>query len=203
MTKHKNRNQPKFTKTTARLKDNHTWQAPKGYKIVVLDRGLVSFNIPEKWVLHKLEPVEIYDKAPPDDDCRLSVSFWRLPPGVDWTGLPLDDMLLKATQGAEEDEAAEKGEEGKTDILERGPIVRPTRTDLEIFWLENRFLDKTEKREAFSRHAIARGWDVQVLISFDFWLTDAPKLTPIWDEVVRSLQLGRVIQDPTKGAIHH
>lgn len=183
-----------FKKTTLKLKDNHTWKAPKGYKIVVLDRGAVSFNIPEKWVLHKLEPVEIYDKMPPDDDCRLSVSFWRLPHGVDWSGLPLADMLDKATQ-------PDAGED--VHILQRGSVVKHKRDDLELFWVENRFLDKQEKREAFSRNAIARGWNVQVLITFDFWLSDAPKLRPIWNEILRSLQLGYSIEDPTKGLVLH
>jgi hypothetical protein len=180
-----------FKKSTLKMKPNHTWKAPDGYKIIVLDRGAVSFNIPEKWVLHKLDPVEIYDKKPPKDDCRLNVSFWHLPPGVDWTGLPLSDLLSKATQPDD------------LDILERGQIVQHERDDLDMVWIETRFLDKTEKREAFSRSVTARGWNVQVLMTFDFWLSDAPRLIPVWNEVLRSLQLGRIIQDPTKGVTFH
>lgn len=36
------------------------------------DRGAVSFNIPDKWFLAKLEPhVEIHDGHPPDDNAHL------------------------------------------------------------------------------------------------------------------------------------
>jgi len=70
-------------------------------------------------------------------------------------------------------------------------------------WTEHRFLDPVEKREAHSRIATARGWDVQVLITFDFWVDDAANMRPVWNEVLRSLQLGRTIEDPTKGAVLH
>ena len=50
---------------------------------------------------------------------------------------------------------------------------------------------------------MARGWDVQALITFDFWVDDAPKLEGMWTEILRSLQLGRKIDDPTKGVILH
>ncbi len=181
----------KYKKSTLRMKDNHTWKAPKGYKIVMMDRGAVSFNVPEKWEIHKFEPLEMYDKAPPNDNARLSVSFWRLPVGVDWSKLPLGELLLKTLEDSEKD------------ILARGDLVTSERTDLEVVWTEHRFMDAVEKREAFSRILFARGWNVQVLITFDFWVSDAPKLRGMWDEVVRSLQLGRRIEDPTKGAVLH
>lgn len=177
-----------------RLRDDHTWTAPDGYKIVVLDRGAVSFNIPEKWFLAKLEPtIEIHDAEPPNDNTRISVTFWRLPPGIDWTGLPLMKMMADASAG----------ERKEIQILARGELVRSPRTDLELVWTEHRFLDPVEKREAYSRMTIARGWDVQVLITFDFWVDDAEKIQPIWEEAIRSLQLGRTIQDPTKGVTLH
>jgi hypothetical protein len=175
-----------------RLKDNHTWKAPKGYKIVVLDRGAVSFNIPEGWLLAKLEPhVELHDNPPPDDNARLSVSFWRTPPGIDWTGLPLAPLLTQAV------------EDSDLEILARGEVSPFTRTDLEMVWTERRFLDPEEKREAYSRIAMARGWDVHVLITFDFWVDDLKKFESMWEEVLRSLQLGRHIADPTKGVVLH
>jgi hypothetical protein len=176
-----------------RLQDNHSWTAPDGYKIAVLDRGAVSFNFPASWHLAKLEPFELNDKQPPDDDARISVSFWRLPSGVDWSGLPLVDMLVKSTEMEKSD----------IEILARGEIVKDPRTDLELVWTEHRFMDPKEHREAYTRIALGRGWDVQVLITCDFWVTDAERLKPIWAEVMRSLQLGRVIQDPTKGVTLH
>jgi hypothetical protein len=138
MTKFK---KPTFKKKTLRMRDDHTWEAPKGYKIVVLDRGAVSFNVPTTWVVAKIEPnFELNDAEPPDDDARVSVSFWRMPPGVDWTGLPLADLLIKST-------ADTRGE----DLLARGEIIRHDRTDIELVWTEHRFLDSVEKREAYTR----------------------------------------------------
>jgi hypothetical protein len=174
-----------------RLKDNHTWNAPEGYKILVVERGLVSFNFPESWLLVKMQPVEIHDGEPPDDNARLMMSFWRLPPGVDWAGLPLAPMLVQSVE--------EK--EGEREILSTSEVYRPPRTDLEMVWLEQGFMDPEEHREAFSRIAIARGWDVQALVTFDFWATDRARFAPVWDECMRSLQLGRKIEDPTKGAV--
>ncbi len=191
MKKHKNA-QLKPHKTL-HLQDNHSWNAPDGYKIAVLDRGAVSFNFPESWHLVKMEPFELNDDLPPNDDARISVSFWRLPPGVDWTGLPLAPMLVQSTH-------IDKSERK---ILERSSIVTVERDDIELMWTEYRFIDPVEKREAYTRIAIGRGFDVQVLITSDYWVDDAQRLRPIWLEVMRSLQLGRTIQDPTKGVTLH
>ncbi len=183
--------------TTYRLADNHSWTAPEGFKIVVLDRGAVIFNIPQDWTLTKLEPVEIYDKEPPDDNSRISVSFWRLPPGVDWSGLPLDGMLANATDPAHKDEKDQR------EILDYGEVEKVPRTDLEVVMKAQRWIDPQEHREAYSRMVVARGWNVQALITFDFWVDDLAKCAPVWDEIVRSLQLGQVIKDPTKGVTLH
>jgi len=193
MSRHKKRHQPPpqpYKKL--RLKDNHSWQAPKGYKIVVADRGAVSFNIPESWLLVKMEPhLELNDNAPPNDDARLSMSFWQTSPGIDWTGLPLEPLLLQSSQDSD------------LEILEQSDIHKSPRTDIELIWIERRFIDPVEKREAYTRIALARGFNVHVLITCDFWVDDAPRLRPIWDETLRSLQLGRHIEDPTKGVTLH
>jgi hypothetical protein len=176
-------------KKVLRLADNHTWKAPDGYKIVVADRGAVSFNVPVGWHLAKLEPLELYDREPPDDDARISVSYWRLPPDIDWSGLPLPEMLAEASK-----------DEPFT-ILARGELVKATRTDIELVWTYHHFIDPAEKREAYSRMALARGFNVQALVSLDFWADDLKRIAPVWDELLRSLQLGRSIQDPTKGMV--
>ncbi len=177
---------------TLRLADNHTWKAPEGYKIFMADRGAISFNIPESWILAQLEPhVEFHDAEPPNDDARISISFWHTPPGVDWTGLPLADLLAKSAEG------------GTVEILSRSGIIRSMRTDLEMVWTEHKFMDPKEKRPAFSRFLLARGWDVHALITFDFWVDDLKKCEPIWEEILRSVQLGRHVEDPTKGITLH
>lgn len=181
--------------TKQKLAANHSWTAAKGYKVVAIERGAVIFNIPVDWVLEKLQPVEIYDKKPPDDNARLSVSFWRLPPGIDWTDLPIDKLLTDASDP--------KHNQRELEILESGPVKKASRTDLELATRFQRFVDPQEKREAYTYMATARGWDVHVLITFDFWKDDLPKCAPVWDEALRSLQLGYNIEDPTKGITRH
>jgi hypothetical protein len=188
----KNKDKKLLEAYSLRLKDNHTWKAPPGYKIIVLDRGAVSLNVPEGWLLAQLEPLELHDQPPPNDNARLTLSFWRLPPGIDWSGLPLAQMLSDAVKGG-----------SKHKILTHGELVKSPRTDLELVWTQYQFRDPKEKREAYSRVALARGWNVQVLVTFDFWVSDLEKFKPAWDEVLRSLQLGRHIDDPTKGAVIH
>jgi hypothetical protein len=189
MMKHKKPSQ--YKKTTLRMKDNHTWSAPKGYKILMIERGVLSFNIPVKWHLAKLEPIELYNKPQPNDDCRLSVSFWRLNPAVNWGEFRLEQALFESTQGFDHE------------ILSRTDIVPFEREDIDIIWTEHRFIDPVEKREAFSRIAMARGFNVMVLVTFDYWVDDAKKFLPAWEEAMRSLQLGRYIEDPTKGPVLH
>jgi hypothetical protein len=192
MSRHKKKNSFPMSTKTLKMKDNHTWDAPKGYKIVVADKGAVSFNIPRTWVIAKLEPnLELNDRKPPNDDARLSMSFWRTTPGINWSAMPLEPLLLKSMEGSD------------FEILETGPIVTVPRDDLELAWMERKFMDPKEKREAYTRIALGRGFDVHVLITCDFWISDARRIRPVWDEALRSLQLGRVIDDPTKGVTLH
>jgi len=88
-------------------------------------------------------------------------------------------------------------------ILSKGEIIPFPRQDVEVAWREVYFYDPQEGRHAFSRLAIARGASLQALITFDFWADDAPRLRPVWDEVLRSVQLGRYIDDPARGDILH
>ena len=46
-----------WLKEKYKLKKNHNWKAPDGYRIFVADRGAVRFNIPDGWIVE------------PDADC--------------------------------------------------------------------------------------------------------------------------------------
>lgn len=65
---------PTWKKQTLKLKDNHTWTAPDGYMILVLDRGAVRFNVPKNWY-HEWQDdhLQIYDVKPPKDTAGISV----------------------------------------------------------------------------------------------------------------------------------
>ncbi len=182
---------PRWEKQTFTLKDSHAWKAPPGYNIFAADRGAVRFNFPHGWVVVPASDcIEIDDTQPPDDDCRLAVSYLRLPP-MDWSGLPLAQLIAAAIEG------------DHRQLLSRGEIVHAPRTDGEVAWTETRFIDSHEQREACSRLAIARGSNLQALITFDFWVDDTPRLNPVWGEVMRSVELGRNVDDPTRGDVLH
>jgi hypothetical protein len=181
----------KWSKKVLRLPENHGWRSKPGYKIFVADRGAVRFDVPREWVVVPEEKtVKFYDKAPPNDDCRLELSVMYLNPQIDWTGLPLVQLFAEATK------------KGELETLQEGELVYVQRPDLELVWRENRVLDPGENREALSRACLARGSNVLPLITLDFWPEDAERVVPAWDEVLRSLQLGNYIKDVTRRDLH-
>jgi hypothetical protein len=170
-----------------KLKRDHRWRARPGHRIFVADRGAVRFDFPQGWVLRMGErSVCLHDREPPEDDCRLEVSFTRLPP-VDWSGMPVEQLLDTAVGS----DTREPGGRGQTRVVRRH--------GLRLAWTELRFADPVEHRPARSRILVGLGNNVQCLITFDFWETDAARLAPAWDEVVRTLELGIHIEDPTTG----
>src|SRR6266545_3661796 len=82
------------------LPENHRWTARAGHKILVLDRGAVVLEFPRDWFVQPgREQTDIRDRATAGEStCVLAVSYLRLPP-VDWSGLPLGELLLPAVQG--------------------------------------------------------------------------------------------------------
>ncbi len=182
----------KWKKHVLKLKDNHTWRAKPGYRIFVADRGAVRFDIPDDWILDpQSDSFQFHDRKPPKDDCRLEVSYLHLPPGIEWSQLPLFQLL---------DHLVKKDPRTPFHVSEVHTVQRP---DLELAWVEIIFLDPVEKREARSRLCLARGANIQPCITMDFWPADAERVCPVWDEVLRSLQLGVYIKDPTRGLTLH
>jgi hypothetical protein len=182
---------PDWTKETLKLKKGHGWSAPRGYRIFIADRGAVRFNFPQDWVLEPGEgATNFYDRQPPDDDCRLVCSYLTLPP-IDWSGLHLSELIKTATEG------------DPRDLKMAGDIISGQRPDLEFAWADFGFIDPVEHRQAYSRICIARGQNLQTLITLDYWDTDGARLAPVWRELIQSLQLGRYVDDPTVGDIVH
>lgn len=178
-----------WIKEELKLKKNHSWKAPSGYRIFVADRGAVRFHIPQRWIIEPdSDSTKFYDKQPPDDNCRLACSYIRLPP-IDWSGLALSELIRVATEGDERE------------LTIRGELTHQKREELEIAWADFSFIDPVEKRQAYTRVCIGRGSNIQTLITLDYWAEDGARLAPVWREVVRSLQLGRYISDPTVGDI--
>lgn len=178
----------KWSKKTLGMDPDHGWRCKPGYTIFVADRGAVRFDFPESWVVvTDEEGVRLHDAQPPDDNCRLQLSVFRLAAGIDWGGLPLASML---------DQSLDRDDPG---TLSCSPIAHVLRPGLEIVWTEVRRTDPVEKREARSRHLFAGGGDVSTLITLDYWPEDASRFEPVWDEVLRSLRLGEYVADPRRG----
>jgi len=187
-----------WKKQTLKMRDDHTWKAPDGYNIVVVDRGALRFNVPKTWhIAMENNQLRVYDAEPPDDQAGLVVTVFHLPPGVDWTGLPLDKLLEQST--TEKSSVDPEGNE----ILSSSEIFPAAREDIELVWREVKFIDAKEKRPAFSRHVLARGFDVAALITFSFWDGDEANYTAAWEELLRSIELGRYVDDPTRGDVLH
>jgi hypothetical protein len=177
----------RWIKETLELKEDHRWQSKPGYKIFVADRGAVRFDVPHDWHFEPdVKSFKFLDRKPPDDDCRLEMSFNRLPQG-DWSLFPLQHTLKKIL------------EDEKRDVVETGEIITLKRQTARIVWAEIKFIDTGENREAFSRICIGLGSNVQCLITFDYWADQADRLTPVWDQVLDSLVLGLYIRDPKTG----
>jgi hypothetical protein len=182
----------KWKKQTLKLKENHGWRTKPGYRIFVANRGAVRFDIPRDWILDpQPDSFQFHDRQPPNDDCRLEMSYLRLPPGIDWSKLPLADLLHHLVK------------EEPRKPFQVGEVQNVQRPNLELAWLEMTFMDPAEKREARSRLCLARGANLQPCITMDFWPEDADRVCPVWDEVLRSLQLGMYIKDPTRGQTLH
>jgi hypothetical protein len=176
-----------FEETVLNLKEGHTWKCKAGHKIFVLDRGALRFDVPEDWVMELGEKsVRFYDKQPPDDNCRLEVSLLRHSQ-IDWTGLPLDQLLRDSV-------ARESAEEATVENLHR-----ETRPGVELAWTEKLFIDPQQGQPARSRIAIVRAANCHALITLDFWEADATRVVPAWDEVMRTVDAGLKVQDPTVG----
>lgn len=178
----------KFEETVLKLKEGHTWRCKPGYKIFVLGQGALRFDVPQDWVVQPDErSVKLYDRQPPDDDCRLEVSLLRHSQ-IDWTGLTLDQLILGVM--------AEKPGQTPETIPE---IHRQNRPGVELVWVEKAFIDPQQGSPARTRIAIVRGTNAHALITLDFWEADAGRVFPVWEEVMGSMDLGLQVQDPTIG----
>jgi hypothetical protein len=176
----------KWKKKTLKLKDTHGWKARPGCRIFVADKGAVRFDFPMHWIMEPTSDcIQFHDRQPPDDDCRLAVSYQRLP-AIDWSGAPLADMLRQVI------------DDDPRGLTLTGDVVDVRRADLHLVWAEGNFIDPQELRAAVGRIAIGIGSNIQVLLTFDYWATDAERFAPVWDDVLQSLQVGTYIPDPTR-----
>ena len=152
------------------------------------DRGSVRFDFPKSWIIEPTErgSIRFHDRKPPRDDCTMELTVIYLSDEIDWTRLPLGPVLREIS-----------GQDSR-EVLGRSDVFEETRPRLTLAWTEIRFEDENEHREAYSRICLARWSNIQALLTFDFWADHAPRMRPIWDEVLRTMVLGDYVEDPTQ-----
>lgn len=187
------KNQPsprprEWVSKTLRLQEDHGWKCRPGFKVFVADRGAVRFDIPDHWIIvpGETNSIKFHDKTPPEDDCVLEMTVFYLDDRIDWSQLELGPMVDQLRNGNE------------VEVTHRGETVVQRRGKLEIAWGENRYIDPEEDRPARSRLLVARWSNIQPLITFAFWEDHAAVNVGAWAELLRTLELGSYVEDPTK-----
>lgn len=172
------------------LKPGHRWKATPGYHICAINSGAIRFEYPIGWnVAPDSDSLKLRDRPEPDDNCVLAVSQMHLPTEIAEL-VPVAELVRVSTANDDRD------------VRERKEIVELQRADgVELASVEVRYFDPKEEREALSRLCVARGSGVYCLITFDFWVEDAPKLESTWKQALDSLILGVYIKDPSAGPV--
>ena len=154
----------------------------------MLGEGAFRFDLPRDWVMKVEErSLQFYDVEPPDDNCRLEISLLRHSQ-IDWTGLPLDQLIRGCAR-----------EKPGADDIPPEEIRRQSRPGVELVWVEKPFSDPQEGKPARTRIAVVRGTQAHALLTLDFWDADAHRFATVWDEVMSSIDLGLKVSDPTAG----
>jgi hypothetical protein len=170
-----------------KLKGNHTWKSKPGNSICVIDRGLVRFEYPSNWIVEPKDgAVHVHDRAPSVESCDLGVSMFPVP-GEQIRDVNLDEMLRASLSGDREP-------------YQESEVHHITNVEMDVAWLEQRYIDAEYKRDARFRVALVRG-PVLCLISMNYWSNRAAGLERVWDGVLRSLVFGEQIADPTAGPV--
>jgi hypothetical protein len=170
-----------------KLKINHTWKSKPGYSICVLDRGLVRFDYPSNWIVESQDgAVFLHDREPSIESCDLGVSLFRIS-AEEIAGVSMDEMLVNSLDSDRQP-------------YQQSEIRRVQKGDVEIAWLEQRYIESGQKRDARFRVALARG-PVLCLISMNYWSDRASGLERVWEEVLRTLVLGMHVDDPRAGPV--
>ena len=175
------------------MSEQHRWKAKFSNKIFVANRRPVHFEYPGNWIIVPEGGfICIYDGKEPDNNIRLQVSVTQICPAgsiVNWSKLPsLESQMEHSVIG-----------DDRRHRTRRGPTLKARRRDLEYVWLEIDFIDPTERRKAHSRACLARGRNVQTLITMEFWPEDHDFANNVWNDMLQSLKLGEYVENPFRG----
>ncbi len=179
----------RWDKRDLRLADDHGWRCKPGYRIFVADRGAVRFDIPQSWVcLPDSESIKLHDREPPDDECVVEVTVNYLRP-ADYSEFPLESTL------------AEVLADGYETATYRGPVESERRGDTRLAWAEIHYTDTSVMRAAVAKTLIGLRRTIQFLLTMAYWKDDVAQFEPVWDEILRSVQMGEqvdILGNPTR-----
>ena len=169
-----------------KLWTRHTWRPQKGWKTIVLDRGAVQFDYPRSWFVEPTTgSVALFDRKPPADANRLEVSYFRTRP-IDWSELSIADLVDNVTSKPRENATC-------------GPLREEIRGGIELAWRDTHFRSDASGARACFRVCVARRGGVHCLITYEFWGADQTLCDSVWETVLDTLALDRVIADPARG----
>ena len=131
--------------------------------------------------------VTVHDRHPGIEACDLCVSVFNVP-GIAVADLPLDDLLMRSLDSDRK-------------VYEQSEIRRRDTGDTQITWIEQKYVEESQKREAKFRVALVRSTELHCLLSMNYWANRAASLEPVWEEVLASLVFGVYVEDPTVGPV--
>ena len=80
--------------------------------------------------------------------------------------------------------------------LGQSEITVVPREDLDLAWRQDRHFDPNRQREIATRSCAARGGGTIALLMLDFPSDERSTYDVIWDELLRSLHIGLIVDDP-------
>jgi hypothetical protein len=170
----------RWIKKTIPLSSGHKWKCKTGNQLFVADRGAVAFEFPAGWVIrhNQIDTVFLHNVAPPDDEARIALTIFHLPPVAGgWGQLPLDQMLL----------ASQKAGQPAAQVI----VQNLSRADLELAWAEKPpYPDPENGKPIRCRHILARARGIQALITFDVYVESSENFENAWRDLLETLRLG-------------
>src|SRR6185437_279934 len=175
-----------FAKYSIPLPATHGWRCKPGNKLFVADRGAVAFEIPHDWVIKHdaKQGLTMHDQAPPDDQARISLTIFRLPPVQGgWGKLSLEQMMIDCEKGRGKKKKGHKPPAKMEMHIEHRP-------ELDLVWAEKGIWPDPENGKPIRcRQLMARARLVQILITFDVYENVTAKFEPAWENLLRSIQV--------------
>ncbi len=150
-----------------------------GEKVLILDRGNVELLFPGDWSFQP-DPEGFAVLKDPGDAARLEVSYLALPalpPGTPPVEVRLQEVMAESP-----------------DAHGHGPVTAFVGAGARLAWAEYEYdsddTSRGERRRARGRWLLGANEWFQVLMTYYYWVDDAPWAVSAWNRVVETLRLG-------------